>query len=287
MHSCLAIGVTAMALSAVALAHAADSAPKPTRIVSMNLCVDELVLRLADLKNIASVTWLSRSPSSSNVLQLSAQVPINHGLAEEIIPLNPDLVIAGIYTTRTAVALLKRTAVPLMELDVPKSIDGVRKQYVEMAEVLGERSKGESVVADIDARLAKLAAVPAGRRPRTVVLNPNGVTVGQETLANEIMTRAGLENIAASLRIDNYGQIPLEIIVTQNVEVLIVSANRDGPPAMATEVLKHPVIARLSDRMRLVVLPTRMWTCGGPAIADAIELLMGAANDVRGKAGRE
>ena len=120
--------------------------------------------------------------------------------------------IAGIYTTRTAVALLKRTAVPLMELDVPKSIDGVRKQYVEMAEVLGERSKGESVVADIDARLAKLAAVPAGRRPRTVVLNPNGVTVGQETLANEIMTRAGLENIAASLRIDNYGQIPLEII---------------------------------------------------------------------------
>jgi iron complex transport system substrate-binding protein len=286
MRPLLAIGVTAAVLSA-ALAPAADSAQKPTRVVSMNLCVDELVLRLADAKNIASVTWLSRSSGNSNVSQLAAQVPINHGLAEEIIPLNPDLIIAGIYTTRTAVALIKRTAVPLMELDVPKSIDGVRKQYLEMAEVLDERSKGESVVADIDARLAKLAAVPAGRRPRTVVLNPNGVTVGQETLANEIMTRAGLDNIAASLRIDNYGQIPLETIVTQNVEVLIVSANRDGPPAMATEVLKHPVIARISDRMRLVVMPTRMWTCGGPAIVDAIELLMGAANDVRGKAGRE
>jgi iron complex transport system substrate-binding protein len=170
--------------------------------------------------------------------------------------------------------LLKRTAVPLMELEVPKSIDGVRKQYVEMAEVLGERSKGESVVADIDARLAKLAAVPAGRRPRTVVLNPNGVTVGQETLANEIMTRAGLENIAASLRIDNYGQIPLEIIVTQNVEVLIVSANRDGPPAMATGYQAPGDRADFRPDA-LVVMPTRMWTCGGPAIVDAIELLMG------------
>ena len=91
-------------------AQAGDVAGKPQRIVSINLCADELVLRLADPRNIASVTWLSRNPDSSNVAQLAAQVPINHGLAEEIIPLDPDLVIAGIYTARTAVALLKRAA---------------------------------------------------------------------------------------------------------------------------------------------------------------------------------
>jgi iron complex transport system substrate-binding protein len=283
MRRLLTIGMAATVLSAAALAHAADGAPKPMRIVSMHLCLDELVLRLADRKNIASVTWLSQSPSSSNVPQLAAQVPINHGLAEEIIPLKPDLVLAGLYTSRTAVALLKRSAVPLVELDVPNSIEGVRKQYLEMAEVLGERDKGERIVADIDDRLAKLAAAPAGRRLRAVVLDPNGITVGADTLANEIISRAGLENIAASLRIDNYGQIPLETIVTEKVEVLIVSASRDGPPAMATEVLKHPVIARIADRTRVVVMPTRMWNCAGPSVVDAIELLMRAAKDFRDK----
>ena len=289
MRRCLTPGIMTIALSAAALAPAADGAvrPKPMRIVSMHLCLDELVLRLANRKNIASITWLSQSPSSSNVSELAALMPINHGLAEEIIPLKPDLVLAGLYTSRAAVALLKRSAVPLMELDVPNSIEGVRKQYLEMAEVLGERNKGERTVADIDDRLAKLAATPAGWRPRAVVLDPNGITVGVDTLANEIISRAGLENIAASLRIDNYGQIPLETIVTENVEVLIVSASRDGPPAMATEVLKHPVIARIAGRTRVVVMPTRLWSCGGPAVVDAIELLTGVAKDVRSRAERE
>jgi iron complex transport system substrate-binding protein len=290
MRPLLAIGVTAIALSA--LAHAADSAPnptrsKPTRIVSMNLCTDELVLRLADVKNIASVTWLSRSPITSNVSELSALVPINHGLAEEIIPQNPDLVLAGTFTTRTAVALLKRTGVPLREVPIAASLDEVRRQYRDFADLLGERERGERIVAELDDRLAKLAgklaAEPPSVRPRAVVLNPNGVTVGEGTLTNDIMTRAGLRNVAAHLKIDNYNQLALETIVTEGVEILIVSAARDGPPAMATEVLKHPVIAQISDRTKLVVMPTRMWTCPGPSVVDAIELLMRAAQDVRDK----
>ena len=75
--------------------------------------------------------------------------------------------------------------------------------------------------------------------------------------------------------------------MTQGVEILIVSATRDGPPAMATEVLKHPVIARISDRTKLVVMPTRMWTCAGPSIVDASELLLRAAQDGRDKVGRK
>jgi iron complex transport system substrate-binding protein len=283
---CILSGIAAAVLSAAGIASAADAAPKskPQRIVSLSLCIDELVLRLADRPNVASVTWLSRAPANSNVAELSAQVPVNHGLAEEIIPLNPDLVLAGTYTTRTAVGLLKRTGIPLMELDVPNSIAGVRQQYRDIAAVLGERDNGERIVANMDARLARLAvAVPAARL-RAIVLNPNGFTVGQKTLANEIMTRAGLDNVAGNLGIDYYHQFPLETVVTQGVEILIVSASRDGPPALAVEVLKHPVIAQMSDRVRVVVMPTRMWTCAGPAVVDAIELLMNAAKDVPAKA---
>jgi iron complex transport system substrate-binding protein len=288
MHNLHAFGIAAIVLSAVGLAPAADAAPRPTskpqRIVSLNLCIDELVLRLADRPNVASVTWLSRASSNSNVAELSAQVPVNHGLAEEIIPLNPDLVLAGTYTTRTAVGLLKRTGIPLMELDAPNSIAGVRQQYRDMSAVLGEPATGERIVADMDARLARLALAAPAARPRAIVLNPNGVTVGQKTLANEIMTRAGLDNVAGSLGIDHYHQLPLETVVTQGIEILIVSASRDGPPAMAIEVLKHPVIAQMSNRVRVVVMPTRMWTCAGPAVVDAIELLMNAAKDVPAKA---
>lgn len=277
--------MTTLALSVVDL-HTADSAgTKLHRIVSINLCADELVLRLAEPRNIASVTWLSRG-SSSNVPELAADIPINHGLAEEIIPLNPDLVMAGIYTTRAAVAMLKRTNFSVFELDVPRNLAEVRHQYLETADVLGERARGERIVADLEARLAALETERPSERTRAIVLNPNGMTVTRGTLVDEIMSRAGLENVAATLGLPEYQSIPLETVVSQGVEVLILSSYRDGPPALASEILNHPVLARIADRTRVVAMPSRLWQCAGPTVADAVELLMGVAKDVRAKASR-
>jgi iron complex transport system substrate-binding protein len=270
-------------LAAVMHLGATDSEQKPRRVVSLNLCVDELLLRLAEPRNVASVTWLARDPANSNVADLAAEIPVNHGLAEEIIPLNPDLVIAGIYTARPAVAMLKRTGTPLAEIGVPKNLAEVRQQIRDIAALIGEREKGESVIAAMDARLAALPAAPSSSRPRAIVLNPNGATVGKGTLVDEIMTRAGLTNVAAELAIDNYGQIPLEAVVASGVDVLILSASRDGPPALATELLRHPVLSALSDRTRVVVMPGRLWNCGGPAAVEAIGRLMRVADDARAR----
>jgi iron complex transport system substrate-binding protein len=282
----LALSFAAAAvLSAVPLLGAADASAKPTRIVSLNMCVDELLLHLAQPRNVASISWLSRDPSNSNVAELAAGIPVNHGLAEEIIPLQPDLVIAGVYTARPAVAMLKRTGTPLAEVGVPKNLAEVRQQIRDIAGLIGEREKGESVVGAMDASLAALpTASSSSPRPRAIVLNPNGATVGKGTLVDEIMTRAGLTNVAAELAIDNYGQIPLEAVVASGIDVLIVSASRDGPPALATELLRHPVLAALSDRTRVVVMPGRLWNCGGPAVVEAIGRLRSVADDARARA---
>jgi iron complex transport system substrate-binding protein len=248
---------------------------RPARIVSLNLCIDDLVLRLAKPERIASVTWLSHDARNSNIPQLARRVARNHGLAEEIVPLDPDLVIAGAFSTRTAVALLKRTSIPLVELGIPKSFAEIRQQIAAVARLVGESQEGERLIGLMDERLA--AVPPAtGPRPRAIVLNPNGATVGQGTLVGEIMTLAGLHNVAAELGIENYGTVPLEHVVLHAVDILIVSSSRDGPPALATEILRHPVLARLADRVRIISVPSRLWNCGTPAAVEAVELLRAA-----------
>jgi iron complex transport system substrate-binding protein len=268
-----AIRATVVIALAVAIAPAAaQTLDKPARIVSLNMCTDDLLLRLADPARIASVTWLSRGRSGSNVADIAARVPVNHGLAEEIIPLDPDLVIAGTFSTRTAVGLLKRTRIPLVEFAIPRSIEEVRGLIRAMARLVGESEQGEHVIRRMDERLAAIPPL-TGARPRAIVLNPNGATVGRGTLVDEIMTRAGLDNVAATLGIDSYGLLTLETIVSNAIDVLIVSSARDDPPALATEILKHPVIERLSDRVRIVSMPARLWNCGTPAVTEAVELL--------------
>jgi iron complex transport system substrate-binding protein len=255
------------------------------RIVSLNLCTDELLLRLAAPEQIGSVTWLARSPSGSNVAELAERVPINHGLAEQVIVANPDLVLAGTFSARVAVALLKRTPLKLVEFDVPRNFDQVRKQIRDVAALVGQEQKGEQLVQDLDTRIARVEARPPRRKPTAIVFNPNGFTVGRGTLVDQVMRAAGLDNAAARLGMENYGQVPLEVLAMNAIDVLIVSESRDGPPAIATEILRHPVLTKLPST-RIVPMPGRLWSCAGPAIADAVERLHAVALEIAGEGDR-
>jgi len=255
----------------------------PRRIVSLNLCADELVLRLAPKHHVLSVTSLAADPVSSTVADLARGIPANRGLAEEVVPLGPDLVLAGAFTTRSTVALLQRFGIEVMELGVPASLDEGYAQIRAVARRLGAPEKGEAMVAEIEAALAA-APPPSHPAPRAVVMRPNGFTVGRSTLPDDLMRRAGLDNVAARLSPDKLGQLSLEEIVTARPEVLVVDDEPDAPPSLAREMMQHPAVATALAGGRIAEIPTRLWACVGPQLAEAFTRLSAAAQPQAGAA---
>lgn len=265
---------------AFALPGAAANAAAPQRVVSINLCTDELLVRLGDPSQVASVTWLSTVSAGSNVAELVRNTPYNRGIAEEVVAAKPDLVLAGRYTSRAAVSVLKRLGFAVVEADAPRSLEGVRAEIRRVAEAIGHADRGEAMIAELDRRLSR--ATPAREpRLRAAVLRPNGFTAGAGSLPDELMRRAGLVNVASELLLDNYGQLPLETIILSGVDLLIVDGDRAGPPAMATEILKHPVLEKLGERVRVLKIPPKLWTCYGPELADAYDALIDGAEGAR------
>ncbi|MBI3303455.1 MAG: ABC transporter substrate-binding protein, partial [Deltaproteobacteria bacterium] len=151
--------------------------PGPRRIVSLNLCTDQLVLALADRNAVRSVTWLARDPKISMLAAEAAYIPVNHGLAEEIVPLAPDLVLAGIYTTRPTVALLQRFGARVVEVDVPQSVPDMYEQIRTVARLFGHPERGEAMVAAMETALAALGPPLEGPRPVAAVYRLNNLTV--------------------------------------------------------------------------------------------------------------
>ncbi|MEP6608845.1 MAG: ABC transporter substrate-binding protein [Burkholderiaceae bacterium] len=250
----------------------------PQRIVSLNLCADELVLRLAEPGTVKSVTWLARDPALSNVRELAQAVPFNRGLAEDVLPLEPDLVLTGAYTTRAAVSLLLRLGIPVLELDVPNSIDDALAQIMVVATALGAQARGARLVADISARLAALPPAAAfAPLPIVAVYQPNGFTIGRGSLVHDLLRRAGLRNLAVEKRIDNYGVLPLESLLIAQPDLLVINTAEERGPAMAYEVLRHPALMRRYQGERVVSLPSAWWSCPGPRMVDAVETLQQAA----------
>lgn len=267
----------AISLFAFALLCAPASAgvSKPARIVSLNLCADELVLRLADKGQVASVTYLARDPLGSNVADLAKDVPVNRGLAEEIAGLKPDLVIVGAFTTRTTTAMLRRLGLPVLELGVPQTLDAAYAQIRKVADRVGAPERGEAMVRDMKEAFARLPPQPSPR-PTAIVLRPNGFTAGRGSIADEILGAAGFDNLAARLSTDRMGQLNLEEIITAQPDILVINASQDAPPSLADDLLHHPALARFGAEGRTVPLPTRLWACAGPELAQAAQRLAAA-----------
>lgn len=263
-------------LAAVPVAHAAGTAEAPVRVVSMNLCADELVLRLADRGQVLAVTYLARDPRGSTVATEAAGLPVTRGLTEEVVALRPDLVIAGAFTTRATVGMLRRVGSPVLELGVPADLDGVRTQIRQVAGALGHPERGESLVADLDARLASIA--PAARSLRALVMRPNDFTVAPGGLGDALIRAAGLVNVAAEIGRDRFGQVPLEAAVLADADLIVVDEAAPGLPSLADTLLHHPVFRALARGHRTVAIPNRFWTCPGPQVAEVVARLAAAAN---------
>ncbi len=188
--------------------------------------------------------------------------------------------LAGAFTERSTVALLEQVGARIVEFPVPETLEGVRRQIREVAALIGEPERGEALVADIDRRLARIS-VDANRAPLSaIILRPNGYTVGPGSLVDEILRRAGMVNLAARLDVGAYQQIPLERLALLDADVLIVDSEGFAEPSLATAALSHPIVAALARRLKVVTLPSRLWTCPGPGVVEAVQRLADATAEV-------
>ena len=257
--------VLVMSLTTSLAAKTAD----PQRVVSMNLCTDQLAMLVAGEGQLASVSALSQDPVSSAMAESAQAYPVNHGRAEEIHLLEPDLVIAGRFSAGATIAMLERLGIPVAVFEPATSLDDVRANLLRMGELLGRTERAQALVAAFDQRLAMLSGVPLDP-PRAALYFPNGYTRGADTLVGDIIRTAGFDNIAAGLGITSGGHLPLEQLVLAEPE-LVITGSRNRGYSRSQAIMQHPVVdaaARFGSHRGLL---NRDWVCGTPRVLSAVE----------------
>ena len=249
---------------------------KPQRIASINLCTDQLVVLLAERSAIVSLYRSSADPAFSFVAGQVRGMHLNRGLAEEIMALKPDLVVAGIFTARPAVALLRRHGVKVIELPLADSFDSIRRQIETLAAELGEEHRGRQLIGEMERRLASVA-LGAGRVRSALAVGPNLFTNGRATLFDEVLSRAGLRNVAAEQGLTGFARLDLEQLVRSSPDVIVVPEDPGRRPSLAAERLGHPAIRHVLNERTLVSIPSALWSCGGPFTVEAVEKIAKAA----------
>lgn len=251
----------------------AAHAAAPARIVSLNPCLDAILVHVADRAQIAALSHYAREPGSSTIAALARTLPVTYESAEEIIALAPDLVLASHHTALATQQALARLRIRVAAFGVPASIAESLAQIRGVAAAAHRPSRGEALIARVRASLDR-AAAGATRRPiKALVFQPRGLVAGRETLVSEVMTIAGFENVAARYGIRLWGALSLERLLSDPPELLLSGQAAPGAPTWSERLVSHPALARVAPRMRRAVFPEACLYCGGPVLIETANVL--------------
>jgi iron complex transport system substrate-binding protein len=265
------IVATALAALSAAFCVPAVAAGLP-RIVSMNVCTDQLLMALADPELIVGLSRFSRDASSAadNI----SRYPILSGGAEDVLVSRPDIVVASLFDKRSTRELLKDHGLHVAEFAVPQNLDQVKIQIREMGEIVGHPDRAAREIARLDAAIARARQMVADRHFSVLPLSRRGWVSGRDSFVSSLMSEAGLFNAAGDLGVGIGGFASLEAIVNLRPDFLLVSQAGDHAGDDGQASLLHPALERFYPPARRIVIPERLTECGGVMLADALDVLV-------------
>jgi iron complex transport system substrate-binding protein len=248
----------------------ADGTP-PQRVVSLNLCTDQVLLALLPRERIAMLSQLAADRTLSWAAARAEGIARFDGSVERIVQLDPDLVLTGSQASLSSAAVLKRLGYRVETIDMPETIAASLAFIEQTAELLGEAAAGVASSRDTARRLEAVRTATAGRpRALGVIYLPNGLSPGAGTLKDELLVLAGWRNLASERGIRGYGTLPLEDLVSHAPQAVLFDAVDLEHASLAQQLLRHPALSR---HVPSRTVPTASWICGGPQIAEAAEAL--------------
>lgn len=259
------------------------AAETPKRVVSMNVCTDQLAMLLAGPEQLISVSHLATDPRSSAMTDEAQRYKLNHGLAEEISLMTPDLVLAGTFTTSATVSMLQRLGFRVERFGSETSFDDVRENILRMGALLGQDQRAREMAERLDQGLRdlKATAVPA---LTVATYESNSYTTGKGSLAEAVIEAAGLTNLGSKAGVVGAGRLPLEVLVLSMPEIISSDTPVYNAPALAQENFVHPAYRVVAERAQGATVPSPNWICGGPFNLVAASILQDAARAYSGGA---
>jgi iron complex transport system substrate-binding protein len=209
---------------------ALGSSAGEVRVVSQTVGTDELLLALAEPEQIACLSHLAREPAFSAVAEEARAYPkLNRGDAETVLKYQPTLVLGADYSRIELLDRVEATGVRVVRITDYATLQDAFANLRMIAAELGPaaEARAERIIAESEARVARLAERLAGREPLNVIApSTYGVIGGAQTTFQDMCDHAGAVNLASALGgLVGHQPPPVEQMLTWPVDRLVLSAD--------------------------------------------------------------
>ena len=232
--------------------------PRQPTIVSLNPCLDAILVEIAGPDQVLALSHYSRDAGSSSIpAATAARYGVTGGTAEEVIARAPDLVLASIYLPRPTRAALERAGLKVATFGSPASLAESAAQVREVARLAGHAAAGEALAT----RIETPSPAPPGPPVDALLWQPGEIVAGEATLIAELLREAGFASNAARRGLGQADRVSLESLLADPPQVVLVAGDAAGQ--------RHPVLAGQMKGAHIAAFDPSLIYCGGPTIIKA------------------
>ncbi|MEM1196500.1 MAG: helical backbone metal receptor [Pseudomonadota bacterium] len=238
---------------------ARSASPAKPRFVSLNPCLDAILVEVAEPEQILAISHYSHQPGGSRMEpERARRFAYTGGSAEEVIALAPDIVLASVFLAPSTKAAFERAGLRVETFDSPRTVAESARQVERMAKLAGDPGKADSLVQ----ALAPLRTPSAGSasRPSVLLWQPGQIVAGERTLIAELIREAGFTSHAAALGLKQADYVPIEALLSDPPDLLLVAGESAGQ--------RHPALRQL-EQTRTASFDPSLFYCGGPSVPAA------------------
>jgi iron complex transport system substrate-binding protein len=147
---------------------------------------------------------------------------------EEVVALEPDLVLAPNVISEEAVTSLRDAGLTVYYSPIANSVNNVYGELDRVGQLVGACEGAEETITEMQNTVTMIEeAVADEEQPRVFYDLGGGWTAGENTLENDLITRAGGANIATAAEESDYFQLSEEVLVAEDPEWIVTHEGRE------------------------------------------------------------
>ncbi len=232
-------------------------------IVSLNPCTDAILAEVADPAQLFAISHYSHDPRASSMpLAEARRFRATGGTVEEVLALDPDLVVAGAFLPPATAQAFDRLGIRVETFGIVPDLAENAAQIRRLSVLAGHPERGEALLGRIDDALA--SARYDGPKVDALLWQTGGIVPGERTLIARLLAHTGFASHSAARGLGQAAYLPLEQVLADPPQVVL---------AAGSERMLTPPVLRGLEGVRYERLDPALLYCGGPTVIRAVERL--------------
>ena len=231
---------------------------KPQRILTASVGHDELTVSLVDLERLVGVAGITKDPTYSNVASLVKNIPEVDRDPENIVALNPDLIVTSQYFPEESIKRLNDLKITVVQTELAANIKDQITNILLLGYIYGEENRAEILSGEINARYEYIRSITADKNQEqkkkvaSITRYSDQIwTAGSNSTEGMIIDAAGGINVASTSGIIGNATTSIEGLIRMEPEIIIITQPKEfGGSELRDDLMTSDVTKQIPAVMK-------------------------------------